>query len=268
MDIRQKIIDQLKKLTSHSYLEILTRGNAAIWSALHAAPKEVLVPEEGGWLTFLHYPPKLKLNITKVKTNQAILDLKDLEEKSKTANILLYQNPGGYFAPQPIKEIYQICQKNNCLTIMDVSGSLGTKLCKGNYADILVGSFGRWKLIDAGVGGFISCKNKALFSQLKSTFKVLNEPAKLRIILDKINNLDERINFLLNKRKQILQDLKNFPFLHKNSLGFVLVAPYQTQKEKEKLIKYCQNNHLNYTECPRYIRINQKAISIEIKQLP
>ena len=39
------------------------------------------------------------------------------------------------------------------------------------------------------------------------------------------------------------------------------------EEEMKKIINYCDNNKLPYTECPRYIRINQKAISIEIKKL-
>ena len=148
MNTKQQIIIKLKELTSHKYVEILTKGNSAIWSALQVAEKEVLIPEEGGWLTYPQYPKKLGLELSEVKCNNVILDLEDLKEKSKTADVLLYENPGGYHAEQPLKDIYSICQKNNCLVILDVSGSIGTKLCKGKYADIVIGSFGRWKPID------------------------------------------------------------------------------------------------------------------------
>ncbi len=265
--MRQKIIQTLQKLTNHDHLEILTRGNSAIFSSLHAADKEVLIPEEGGWLTYLQYPQKLNLKTTKVKTNNAIFDLEDLKNKSKTADAILYQNPGGYFAEQPIKEIYNICRKNNCLVILDVSGGIGTKLCDGNYADILVCSFGKWKLVEAQTGGFISCKNQELFNKIKPSFKILNDENKLKIILEKIDNLQNRINFLTEKRKQIINDLKDFNIINKDHLGFVLIVKHKDDSEKEKIISYCQKHNLGYTECPRYIRLNQKAISIEIKRL-
>lgn len=265
--VKTQIASKLKVLTGHPYIEILDRGNSAIWSAFQLAKKKVLVPEEGGWLTYLAYPKKLGLKLAKVKTNRAMINLKGLEQKTKTADLFLYQNPGGYHAEQPAKEIYQLCRKNNCLVAVDVSGALGTKLCRGDYADILVGSFGRWKLIDAGVGGFISCRNKKIFGRIKSSFKILKDEEKLKTILEKINHLPDRINFLLKRRKKIIEELKNFEIINKNHLGFVLIVKFSDDPEKERIVDYCHKNSLEYTECPRYIRINQKAISIEVKRL-
>ncbi len=266
MDIKQEIIDKLKGLTKHKHIEILTRGNSAIFSALHSVKKEILIPEEGGWMTYQQYPKKLKLKTTQVKTNNAVIDLNNLKEKSKTADALLYQNPGGYLAEQPLKEIYEICKENNCLVILDTSGGIGTKLCDGHYADIIVCSFGRWKLIEAETGGFISTNNKELFNKIKNSFKVLDDKEQLETINKKIDNLQKRIDFLLEKRKKIINDLKEFDIVNENHLGFVLIVKYD-DSNKEKLINYCENNNLEYTECPRYIRINKKAISIEVKRL-
>ena len=39
------------------------------------------------------------------------------------------------------------------------------------------------------------------------------------------------------------------------------------QEEKGKIIKYCEENNLQYTICPRYIRVNCDAISIEVKRI-
>lgn len=266
MNTKQQIINKLKTLTGHSHVEILIRGNAAIFSALKAVDKEVLVPEEGGWLTYQQYPKKLNLKTTQLKTSNAVIDLEDLKQKSK-ADALLYQNPGGYHAEQPSKEIYQICQKNNCLVILDASGGIGTKLCDGNYADVIVGSFGKWKLVEAETGGFISCKNKELFDKIRDSLKILEDGEKLKTILKKLDDLQNRIDFLQEKRKKIISDLKEFNIINKNHLGFVLIVKFATEQEKEKLINYCKNNQLGYTECPRYIRINQRAISIEVKRL-
>ena len=35
----------------------------------------------------------------------------------------------------------------------------------------------------------------------------------------------------------------------------------------DELIQYCKDNSYEYTECPRYIRVNCKAISIEVKRI-
>ena len=37
--------------------------------------------------------------------------------------------------------------------------------------------------------------------------------------------------------------------------------------EKEAITMYCESNGYEFTECPRYIRIIEPAISIEVKRL-
>lgn len=263
--MKQEIIVKLKKLTKHNYLELVQRGNKAILAAFQLAQKEVLIPSEGGWITYQQYPKKLNLKLTELKTKDAVLDLEDLKVKSKKADLLIYQNPGGYFAEQPYQEIYKICKKNNCLVVLDVSGCIGTDLCDGNYADIMLSSFGKWKLVEAQGGGFISCQDQRLFNQLK--LKPLEEKNKLKKILVSLEKLNSRIMFLLSKREQILEDLKEFEILHPKDLGFVVVVKYKLKEEKNKLIRYCKKNNLEYTECPRYIRVNEIALSIELKRL-
>jgi len=171
------------------------------------------------------------------------------------------------------------------LVIMDVSGSIGTDLCDGKYADILVGSFGEWKLVEAKAGGFISTKDKDLFEVIKKNaqmnVQMLDDQEILKLISQKLEELPQRISFLTEKRKKIIDDLKKYEIVHKNDLGFVVVVKYGqgSQKEdnqkasptgissRENLINYCKDNHLPWTECPRYIRLNKPAISIEVKKL-
>ena len=154
--IKQEIIPSLQKLTGHDFIDITTRGDAAITAALSVIPKDkaVLIPEEGGWLSYPKIPQKLGLAVIEVKCDDAKINILDLQKKLQEHNCgaLLYQNPGGYFAEQPMKEIYSLCQEKKCLVIMDVSGSIATDLCDGKYADILVGSFGEWKLVEAKAG--------------------------------------------------------------------------------------------------------------------
>lgn len=266
--MKQQIISKLKELTKHDYIEIVLKGDKAIWSALHLVKKKLLIPEEGGWLTYEKYPKKLNLQVEKVKCHNAIIDLEDLKQKVKTADVFLYQNPGGYHAEQPMKEIYQICKENDCLVILDISGAIGTKLCGGDHADLTLSSFGRWKLVDAKAGGFISCKEESVFEQIKNTFEVLDEEEKLTLINENLDDLPNRIKFLTERRNKVIDDLGDkFNIVNKNHLGFVIIVEFTTDDVKESIINYCNQNHLEFTECPRYIRINKKAISIEIKRL-
>lgn len=283
--IKPEIIARLQKLTKHDFIEITARGDAAITAALSVISKDkiVLIPEEGGWLSYPKIPKKLGLKVIEVKCDDAKINLQDLQQKLQQypCGTLLYQNPGGYFAEQPMKEIFSACQKYNCLVIMDVSGSIGTKICDGRSADVLVGSFGEWKLVEAKAGGFISVQNKNLFEKVKKEVTVLDDENILNIILEKIQELPERISFLTEKRKKILEDLEKFDVVHKNDLGFVVVVKFKNNEEKESnkmashfelsqresLINYCKDNKLPWTECPRYIRLNKPAISIEVKRL-
>ena len=269
--VKEKIISALQQSTKHQSLEITARGDAAITAALSIVSKNkiILIPEEGGWLSYPKIPKKLGLKAMVVKCDDAKIDINDLQQKLKqnSCGALLYQNPGGYFAEQPMEEIYAVCRKNNCLVVMDVSGSIGTKLCEGKYADLLVGSFGEWKLVEAKVGGFISAQDEGLFEKAMDNCSHLDDQENLKTIYAKIQELPERISFLSQKRKKIIQDLAQFDIVHKQDQGFVVVIKYQTSSEKEKIIYYCKNNGLAWTECPRYIRLNKPAISIEVKRL-
>ena len=80
---KQKIISLLKELTNHDYVEVVTRGNSAITSALSIINTQVLIPEEGGWIHYQTAPKTLGLETVEVKCNDAKIDLKDLEHKSK-----------------------------------------------------------------------------------------------------------------------------------------------------------------------------------------
>lgn len=258
----------IERLTNHKYIKITQRGNSAIKSVLSLVSGTVLIPAEGGWRAYQNMPGKLGLKVVEVACDDAKIDLNDLKEKlsSIKPGALIYQNPGGYFAAQPMEEIYQICQENNCLVIVDVSGGIGTKLCDGNYADLLVGSFGKWKLVDASAGGFISFKEKVLFDRAKPFIEKLDDKNSLKKIKEKLDGLDNRIIFLRNKIKKIKDDLDNFNLIRAGDLGFVVVVKFITDAEKETIINYCKDNSLEWTECPRYIRIKEKAISIEVKR--
>ncbi|MDO8655710.1 MAG: DegT/DnrJ/EryC1/StrS family aminotransferase [Nanoarchaeota archaeon] len=261
----------LKKLTCHPFLEIVLRGNAAITSALSIFPKgsTILIPEEGGWIHYKKAPPQLGLKIVEIKCADAKINLADLREiiNSSKPAAFLYQNPGGYFAQQPMKEIYELCNQNKCIVIMDVSGSIGTPLCDGKYADIMVGSFGEGKLVEAKVGGFISCKDKMVWGKIKSNIHILDDENSLQTIHRQVLQLPERIDYLQKVRKKILLDLKKSVVIYPDDTGFVVVVKYSSEKEKNDLMEYCATHKYPYTQCPRYIRVNKLAISIEVKQM-
>ncbi len=268
--IREKIKAILQRLTGHQHLDLVLRGNAAITSALSIFPEGsiILIPEEGGWIHYKKAPVQLGLKIMEVGCDDAKINLVDLREKINSAKpaAFLYQNPGGYFAEQPMKEMYGLCQKHNCRVIMDVSGSIGTPLCNGKYADIMIGSFGEWKLVEAKVGGFISCKDKLMWEKVKTKVETLNDEKSLHTIHQQLLQLPTRIDYLQMLRDKIMKDLEGGTILYPDYTGLVVVVKYNSETEKQKVVDYCLKNKYHYTECPRYIRINKPAISIELKR--
>ena len=262
VSVSMDIKSELRRLTKHENVFLTSRGNTAIDLAVLLVGGRVLIPTDGGWLSYQKID-----GCVEVACSDAVLDLEDLESQLKAGKFkgLLYHNPGGYFAEQPIKEIYELCSKYNCLVILDVSGSIGTEMCDGDYADVIVGSFGRWKLIDAGAGGFISVKDKELFDGID--LEEFNDTVVLEQISEKIESLGNRVSFLKNKVREIKKDLSDFSIIRRNDEGLVVIVEFFTQKERESLLNYCEKNSYEWTECPRYIRINKKAISIEVKRL-
>ena len=83
----------------------------------------------------------------------------------------------------------------------------------------------------------------------------------------KLKELKKRLNLLYGKAEKVKSDLKDFNIIHRDKKGINVIVKFDSDKEKEKIINYCKNNNLEYTLCPRYIRVMDKAISIEIKRL-
>lgn len=254
MDVK----DSLKQLTNHKFIYLTSRGNAAIERALSSVEKgNLLIADQGGWMSYRKIAKKLGFNIVEIKTDLGVIDLEDLKQKVKDAAVILYQNPAGYFAEQPVKEIYEIC-KGKCSVILDVSGCLGDKVF-GDYADIIVGSFGKWKIADLGYGGFLSSNEKL---NVEEDFK-----GDLEKLKEKLSKVRERLGFLYSKCRQIKKDLKEFNILYKDKKGVNVVIAFKDDKERNEILKYCQENGYEWTECPREIRVNIPAISIEVKRL-
>jgi len=264
--MQQKVIEKLKQITKHQAVKLIDRGNSAIFIALSIAKKinpkpYILIPDQGGWISFKTYPKLLGFEIKELKTDKGVIDLDILKEEVKTGSALLITSFAGYFAEQPLKKISKICHKNNCLLIEDASGAVcDEELCNGKFSDIIVASFGRWKPVNLNYGGFISVKSKDHFDKVKQAFSLTKiHPNIYKELLPKLNN--RRLKYLLKLAEKVKEDLKNFKIFHKDKRGINVVTEYN-----QKIIDYCNKNNYEYLICPKDIRINEKAISIELKR--
>lgn len=244
----------LKQLTNKKYIYLTKSGNEAIKIILKILNKSItLIQDQGGWITYKQFPKK----IVELKTDYGIVYVEELKNKANSDSLLLINSLPSYFAEQPMQEIYKICKQKNCLLINDVSGSIGTSLAK--FGDLIVGSFGKHKPINLEYGGFIATDNKL---NIIETF----DNSKLNELIKKINNLPLRLKKLHNITNKVKKDLKEFDIIHKDHNGINVIVKYKNEEEKNKIIKYCNLNKLEYTLCPRYIKVNEEAISIEIKR--
>lgn len=265
--MQEKVLEKIKEFTRHNAVRITDRCNSAIFIAMAIAKKAnpkpfLLIPDQGGWISFRTYPNMLGFDIKEIKTDKGILSLKTLEEGTKNASALIMTSFAGYFAEQPLKEISEICKRNQCLLIEDASGALGDKvLCNGEYSDIIVSSFGRWKPVNLGYGGFISVRNKELFEHGKEALSLVKVHDSIYNDLFPLLN-SRRLEKLLKLQASVKKELGDVEIFHKSRRGLNVVTEYSP-----KVLKYCQKKNYPYVLCPTYTRVNEKAISIELKRL-
>jgi dTDP-4-amino-4,6-dideoxygalactose transaminase len=274
--MENKVKHLLSAYTGHAAIELTSRGNTAIFAALYVArklrlkKKTVLIPDQGGWLSYRKYPKMLEMKIIELKTDLGVIDPGELKKALDThdVNCVLYQNPAGYFAEQDMKGIYDAC-RGRCAVILDVSGSLGyPKMCDGNYADVMVGSFGHAKPVDVGYGGFVSIKedrNHELAGEIFNTTAFDDE--YLEPLYNELKGVGQKMDRLFRESGKIKDELKGFEIAHRDRKGINVIVMYDTEKVKQEIIAYCEKNKYQYTQCPRYIRVMRDAISIEVKRM-
>lgn len=252
----------LSKITGQKHITITESGDSAIYKAFEAAKelgkKTILVPDQGGWFSYKKFPKKLGLEVKELKTDFGLIDLSELKKEKGCALILT--TFAGYFAEQDTKQMAKICRKNDILFIEDITGAIGYKKPQG---DILVCSFSHWKPINLGEGGFISTNDKSIFDLIKKDDVIIDEGK----LLEKIKNLKRKYEILFNEVEKIKNDLKNYEIIHKNKKGINVVVKFNSEKEKNEIIKYCEKNKYEWVLCPNYIKVNADAISIEVKRI-
>jgi len=200
--------------------------------------------------------------IREVPTDRGIIRLDKLRKYAKKGSALILSSFAGYFAEQPMEEIAKICREKKCLLIEDACGSIGDKkLCNGQISDIIIGSFGRWKPVNLGYGGFISCNKKEYFQNAKEPLSLIKVHDKFyEEIVPYLNT--RRLYKLMKLAEQVKKDLAKHQIFHKDKRGLNVVTEF-----KDEIIKYCEEKKYPYILCPTYIRVNEKAISIELKRL-
>jgi hypothetical protein len=256
----------LKIITGKNKIIFTTRGNDSIKKSLNLI-KELgksicLMQDEGGWMYYQKFIEQAGLETIRLVTTNGLIHEKELKYHEHDSALLL-NSLAGYFNMHNMNNVYASCIQNDCFLINDISGSIGSK--EAMIGDVLIGSFGEGKPIDMGHGGFIAFNEE-------DEFNIEDDNVELDFnkLEKKLLNLSKRREFLKKECKKVIDDLKEFNILNKRDgtdEGLVVIVKFKNEEEKNKIIKYCDDNDYEYTICPREIRIMDDAISIEIKRM-
>jgi hypothetical protein len=249
----------LRALTGKENIYFTERGNKSILYALRnaksAGKAKLFIPDQGGWLTYEKYGKAVGFEVTVLKTDLGLLKMKDLTKLLDADSCLLYNSMAGYFAMQDVDEITKLAKERESLVINDASAVLTTDYAK--EGDIIIGSFGKWKPVNCGGGGFIASDSRLIVEEV---------PPPVNLI-EKLAELPERLKFLEKKVKEIKDDLKEYDIIHRERQGLIVVVKFNTEDEFNRIVSYCKSKGYEYTICPRAIRVICKAVSIEIKRM-
>ena len=262
--MKDKCASILKDLTGKKFILFVKRGNTAIRLSLKLVKrlgyKIVLMQDQGGWLTYTRFCTKEKLEPVELGTDYGILKSKTLRDYSGCA-LLMHSMPA-YAALQNMKLFERVCKEQKIFLINDISGSIGTP--QASRGDIIFGSFGDDKPVNLGHGGFIATDNYEFFEVLEK--KNPEYRIDFDTLLKRLNNLNQRLNYYKLIRERVLDDLKDYDIIHREKQGINVIIRYYSERERERLINYCNNEKLEYTLCPRAIRVKERAVCIEIKR--
>lgn len=245
---------------------------------LKSSPK-LLMQKEGGWLTYPQLALKNKMSPIYINMTFGKLQLSEINSENKGDVLVMHSMPG-YSFYEDVSLVEKKCIDSDVFLINDCSGSIGTDSAR--YGDVTVCSFGHSKPLDIGVGGFIATddysenilNDKTLDFTEKDGLTYINGSQKkinLSALLDALTVLNKKLNYWKKITKKVKKELamKGFNVLNADlDSGINVLAGFGDEEEKENLIKYCSEHKLEYTLCPRYIRTNLNAISIEIKRIP
>lgn len=257
----------LKIITGKDYVYFTPRCNKSIEIAMKVIADlgrtTCLYQEEGGWLTYEKYIQQAGLDPIKMITNDGLVYEKEVARHDVDAALII-NSLAGYIATQDMNTLGGVCAANDIFLINDVSGSIG--LPESKIGDIIVGSFGEAKPVNLGSGGFIATSDKDLYDKIVEFFP---EESELQFILleKKLRGLDTRRSYLQKRAREVKQDLEDMDIVHPEHDGLNVVIRYDNDDQKQRIIEYCKEKELEYTECPREIRILDNAISIEVKRL-
>jgi len=249
----EKVKGLLAQITGKKNIYLTRRGNESIKESLKFAKargyNKIHIQDQGGWMTYSQFIEKLKLNLNYIKTDYGLV-----KGKFKDCALLINTMPA-YAYLQEVEDI----ETENCIVINDISGSIGHPQSK--WGDIVIGSFGKHKPVDLEKGGFIASNYDLEIEEETFTKEEIKKLTK------KLERIYKRIRQFAILSSRIKKELKHLNVIHPGKEGINVIIQTKDEKKKQEVRDYCNKHRIDYTECPRYIRINEEGISIEVKRI-
>lgn len=267
--------ESVAEKTGHEYSKIVGSGNSAILAVMSNFKGKVMVPDQGGWSGFRKMADFKGIETVEVPTDKGIIDPDVLDSyiKAQSPEALFITSFAGYMAEQPIKELYKVCEDNGVLLVEDASGSIGDpekRLANGKHAHVIIASTGTPKTVNIGSGGFITTDDKKLLDNSNYILKSLKaDPVTCAGITEEIKKASEIVSSTMKSCEILKEKLKELQICHRNKRGInVCISndnPKKTGYNLRQSLKVDGGGIV--TVCPRYDRIKEKAVCIELKNL-
>jgi len=251
--------EKLSKLSGKKHITFQRRGNRAILNSLRYAKQlgktRLLIPDQGGWMTYEQYGNELGFSVEKFLTDSGLIT--DLPSVDSNCVLLLNAMPGYCVEQDDIGILVGKLHDNSAFVITDVSGAIGNDSLM--HGDVLIGSFGPDKPLSVGKGGFIA-SDLDLGRENEATEDVL---AHLDAAL---GELGEKRAFFYALHDTIIAEMSSYDIIHADRAGFNVIVRYKNATVLTAITSFCDDHGYAYTMCPRYIRVNDNAVSIEVKR--
>ncbi len=257
-------------LTQHKYSKIVNSGNSAIFAVMGNFQGKIMVPDQGGWSGTVKIAEHLGLDVAYLPTDGGLINpdiLNDVLEKERPEALFL-TSFAGYTAEQPLKEIYNACHEEEVLLVEDASGALGDpegRLSSGRHSSIIVASTGSPKIVNVGTGGFISTDQKEV---LETPLKFLDaDHITCAGISQELKHAPSVLSKTTSACSYVKEELEDVFHEDRRGINVIFRAdnPHKLSRELRAAIKVHGGGMIS--KCPRYDRILEDAVVLEIKNL-
>jgi hypothetical protein len=271
---RNQLIKSAEKevcnLTNHKYSKIVNSGNSAIFTVMNNFQGKIMVPDQGGWSGFIKIAEYLGFELVYLPTDSGLIDPKQLIDVfiKEEPEALFITSFAGYTAEQPLKEIYEVCDEEGVVLVEDASGALGDetgRLANGKHSHIIVASTGSPKIVNVGSGGFISTNLECVF---ETPLKFLQaDHITCAGISQEIKHAPSTLAKTISSSSYLKAELEDVFHEDKRGINVICKAdnPNKLAKELRTAIKVHDGGMIS--KCPRYDRILENAVALEIKNL-